>query len=203
MERREGNINLNHQEGYIGWHQEDCNGWQRINEESRGKTRRQHQPLSKNCCWKLHSCQSLLVAENYACQYQEEVQSAHWHHNHVTIHPISTYFACSSCDGLVNESVVLISNDPTHDYHAVLEHWKKYGMSLVPRENYYLKDLFRNSRSSRKYRAISNRFCRMPILSAMATSLSPRQCNTPNEGELCLPPFQMCLLTCMRNCEFE
>ena len=58
-------------------------------------------------------------AENYACQYQDEVQSAHWNHNQVTIHPISSYYACSSCDGVVNESLVFISNDLTHDYHAV------------------------------------------------------------------------------------
>ena len=58
-------------------------------------------------------------AENYTCQYHDEGQSAHWNHNQVTIHPISTYYACSSCDGLVNESLLLISNDLTHDYHAV------------------------------------------------------------------------------------
>ena len=58
-------------------------------------------------------------AENYACQYHDEGQSAHWNHNQVTIHPISAYYACSSCDGLVNESLVLISHDLTHDYHAV------------------------------------------------------------------------------------
>ena len=58
-------------------------------------------------------------AENYACQYQDKVQSAHWNHNQVTIHPISSYYACSSCDGVVNESLVFISNDLTHDYHAV------------------------------------------------------------------------------------
>ena len=58
-------------------------------------------------------------AEKYACQYQDEVQSAHWNHKQETIHPISTYYACSSCDGLVNESLVFVSNDLTQDYHAV------------------------------------------------------------------------------------
>ena len=61
----------------------------------------------------------MYFAENYACQYQDKGQSAHWNHNQVTIHPISTYYACSSCDVLVNESLVFISNDLTHDYHAV------------------------------------------------------------------------------------
>ena len=61
----------------------------------------------------------MYFAEKYACQYQEEVQSAHWHHVQVTIHPISTYYVCSNCDGLVNDGHVLISNDLTHNYHAV------------------------------------------------------------------------------------
>ena len=36
----------------------------------------------------------MYFAEN--CQYQDEVQWAHWNHNQVTIHPISTYYTCSS-----------------------------------------------------------------------------------------------------------
>ena len=35
----------------------------------------------------------MYFAEN--CQYQDEVQWAHWNHNQVTIHPISTYYTCS------------------------------------------------------------------------------------------------------------
>lgn len=31
-------------------------------------------------------------AENFACQYQDEVQVAHWHHERATIHPIVTYY---------------------------------------------------------------------------------------------------------------
>ena len=32
-------------------------------------------------------------AENFTCLYQHEVQSAHWHHEQVTIHPIAAYYA--------------------------------------------------------------------------------------------------------------
>ena len=116
-----------------------------VTQKSCGKSRRQHQPT---CCRKLPSCQStcsghtgstnssshcghdslftqktlvmvMYFAEKYACQYQEEVQLPHWHHTQVTTHPIRTCYACSSCEGLVNKSLVFISNDLTHDYHAV------------------------------------------------------------------------------------
>ena len=138
---------MNHQDGYIDWHQEECNVWPRSDEESTGTTRRQPQPTSRRTAG--GSCpllsehlflansqhkhyealrarrpfpQKTLVMVMYFaknCQYQDEVQWAHWNHNQVTIHPISTYYTCSSCDGLVNEGFVFISNDLTHDYHAV------------------------------------------------------------------------------------
>ena len=31
-------------------------------------------------------------AENYTCQYQGEVQAAHWHHEQATVHPTVTYY---------------------------------------------------------------------------------------------------------------
>ena len=58
-------------------------------------------------------------AENYACQFQEEVQSAHWHHQLVTIHPISCYYRCSHCEDKVYESVIFVTDDQQHDHHAV------------------------------------------------------------------------------------
>ena len=32
----------------------------------------------------------LEFAKNYCCQYQDEIQSAHWHHRQATVHPIVT-----------------------------------------------------------------------------------------------------------------
>ncbi|XP_041371083.1 uncharacterized protein LOC121384664 [Gigantopelta aegis] len=58
-------------------------------------------------------------AENFACLYQDEIQAAHWHHKQVTVHPIVTYYACRECKETTTESLVFISEDRVHDYHAV------------------------------------------------------------------------------------
>ena len=60
-------------------------------------------------------------AENYATFYQDEVQGAHWHHDQVTIHPVSSYYRCQNgdCTKTVNESMIFISNDLQHDHHSV------------------------------------------------------------------------------------
>lgn len=58
-------------------------------------------------------------AENYACTFQEEVQSAHWHHQQVTIHPISCYYRCRHCEDKIYESLIFVSDDQQHDHHAV------------------------------------------------------------------------------------
>ncbi|KAK7106653.1 uncharacterized protein [Littorina saxatilis] len=58
-------------------------------------------------------------AENFTCQYQQEVQAAHWHHDTVTLHPIVAYYKCPACETTTTESLVFISNDGKHDFHAV------------------------------------------------------------------------------------
>lgn len=58
-------------------------------------------------------------SENDTCVFQDEVQSAHWHHDQVTVHPIVTYYGCKTCAKPVCESMVFISNDLGHDHHAV------------------------------------------------------------------------------------
>ena len=60
-------------------------------------------------------------AENFTCVFQNEVQSAHWHHQQVTIHPTVVYYKCTKCSKVMTESVVAISDDLTHDYHAMHE----------------------------------------------------------------------------------
>ena len=49
---------------------------------------------------------------------QQEVQAAHWFHDQVTIHPSVTYYPCA-CGKMMTESLVFISSDLKHDYHAV------------------------------------------------------------------------------------
>ncbi|XP_071481427.1 uncharacterized protein [Diadema antillarum] len=58
-------------------------------------------------------------AENFVCKYQDEIQSAHWYHTNVTIHPIVCYHRCPTCDETMQESLVFITGDNRHTYHAV------------------------------------------------------------------------------------
>jgi len=44
---------------------------------------------------------NLDFAENYACVSQMEIQTAHWYHNQVTIHPIVAYYNCHQCQETV------------------------------------------------------------------------------------------------------
>ena len=58
-------------------------------------------------------------AENFKCGHQREVQSAYYSQNSVTIHPVVTYFNCNVCCKPVRESLILVSEDLTHDYNLV------------------------------------------------------------------------------------
>ncbi|XP_071835504.1 uncharacterized protein [Apostichopus japonicus] len=79
-------------------------------------------------------------AENYNCHYQDEAQSAHWSYNQATIHPVVAYFNCpeESCDEVVHESLMFVSDDRTHDQHAVhhfveiaTEYLRRQGISFT------------------------------------------------------------------------
>ena len=63
--------------------------------------------------------QVLDFAENYTCVQQDEIQSAHWYHEMVTIHPIVSFFQCPLCQKVVKEATIYISNDKNHDSHFV------------------------------------------------------------------------------------
>ena len=62
-------------------------------------------------------------AENYSCVAQQEVQSAHWSHNQVTIHSTVAYYRCQEegCEEIVTEHLIFVSDDKTHDAAAVQE----------------------------------------------------------------------------------
>ena len=64
-------------------------------------------------------------AENFSCLYQHEVKSAHWHHEQVTLHPVYTYYKCPNCEDCLTESIICVSDDNRHDYHAVLTFVKR------------------------------------------------------------------------------
>jgi len=92
-------------------------------------------PLSKhlfNAKWQQNQFSSLIkdipqnwvvwnldFAENYSCVCQMEIQSAHWYHQQVTVHPVVTYYNCEQCPEAVQEDVIFISDDLKHDAHAV------------------------------------------------------------------------------------
>lgn len=60
-------------------------------------------------------------AENYRCSSQDEIQSAHWAVNQVTVHPIVAWYNCQECEKshVSQEALIFISDDLTHDWHAV------------------------------------------------------------------------------------
>lgn len=50
---------------------------------------------------------------------QMEIQTAHWYHQQVTVHPVVAYYNCHQCQETVQEDILFISDDLTHDAHAV------------------------------------------------------------------------------------
>jgi hypothetical protein len=63
-------------------------------------------------------------SENFSTFYQQEISSAHWMKNLITIHPLVAYYSCPDCEGAtspVMDVLVFISDDNTHDNHAVQE----------------------------------------------------------------------------------
>ena len=63
-------------------------------------------------------------AENYRCTYQDEIASAYYSYEQVTIIPVQVFHRCigcevSECDETVSRSVLFISDDLNHDHHLV------------------------------------------------------------------------------------
>lgn len=53
-------------------------------------------------------------SENYRTMFQDEIQAAHWNHEQVTL-----FTACAWFEGGIKKSVVVVSDDLTHDKVAV------------------------------------------------------------------------------------
>jgi hypothetical protein len=59
-------------------------------------------------------------AQNFVHKVQNEPQAAHWHRHQTTLHPFVCYYLCpTSCNNLIRDEVVMISDDRTHDSYAV------------------------------------------------------------------------------------
>ena len=71
----------------------------------------------------LHSSETILMimdfAENLRTVYDNEIHAAHWNYQQVTIHPCICYYKCVNCELFMTDSVVIISDDLTHDSKAV------------------------------------------------------------------------------------
>lgn len=76
-------------------------------------------------------------AENYSCFFQDEIQLAYWVRNQVTIHPVVNFYKCQNrgCDSQVMESIVFISDDNVHDYHAVNSYMELVARHLIQKRN--------------------------------------------------------------------
>jgi len=97
--------------------------------------------------------------ENYACRHQDETQGAHWHYDQVTIHPIVTYYHCPSegCNEITHESLVFISNDHKHDYHAVQHFVKKSNQYLLEQQGLvFNKEIHFSDRAPTQYKSKAN-----------------------------------------------
>lgn len=77
-------------------------------------------------------------ARNKTLEYQDEIKSAYYQQGQVTMHPIVVYYHQSPEDGqLTRESLIFLSDDLGHDFHAVnyyleksLEHFKSKEMNF-------------------------------------------------------------------------
>ena len=72
-------------------------------------------------------------AEDYRCQSQQEVQSAYWNPEQVTIHPMVSY--CKEGGKLLHKrAMAVISDEPKHDagtIFAILQKIMNYVTSTV------------------------------------------------------------------------
>ena len=84
-------------------------------------------------------------AENYVCSYQREVQSAYYAHDSSTVHPIVTYYRCSTCDKSITESLIMVSNDLNHDYHLVNRFQQEVCRHLTTTRNVKISKMYRYS----------------------------------------------------------
>ena len=67
-------------------------------------------------------------SENYSCRFQNEVQSAFFDTNQVTIHPMMMYY--KKDDVLIKHSLNVISDDLKHDAHVVHKCREKWSRPL-------------------------------------------------------------------------
>lgn len=93
-----------------------------------GVTMRQHlnsafwqEQQFNQCKQNLDKSQVIAVydfAQNYTTMYQDAIKSSEFGKNQITLHPIPAYY-WDSAGNLTRETIVIASDDLTHDYLAV------------------------------------------------------------------------------------
>ncbi|XP_071507484.1 uncharacterized protein [Diadema antillarum] len=84
-------------------------------------------------------------AENFKCEHQREVQSAYYSHDAATVHPVVTYYICPTCLETVTESIVMVSDDLTHDHHLVHEFHRRVTKHLTATRGLNITKFYRFS----------------------------------------------------------
>ena len=74
-------------------------------------------------------------AENYTCRPQDAPQGCHWNNTQCTIHPVVASYNCTveDCSEVITDSIIFISEDLTHDHHAV-HHFVSSSVLLLKEE---------------------------------------------------------------------
>ena len=73
-------------------------------------------------------------AENFLCKYQDEVQSARWGYNQVTVHPTVLTYCCPHCSDTVTDYLIFLSDDLCHDaslVKTILAHTMEHLQSVM------------------------------------------------------------------------
>lgn len=95
----------------------------------------------KQCQDNLKPGQVMVVmdfSENYNCKFQNEVQTAFFDQNQVTVHPFMTYYLKD--ESLVKHAIIVISDDTKQDNHSV----NAYRNAMIEKlsENIDVKQVF-------------------------------------------------------------
>lgn len=100
-------------------------------------------------------------AENYACKSLNEIQSAYWNQNAVTLHPVVLYYK-NECGELKHKSMVVVSDEMGHNSSTVLTfidrvvpEVKKY-VPTVKKIHYYTDSPTSQYRNKTIFRVVAN-----------------------------------------------
>ena len=85
-------------------------------------------------------------AENDTCRPQDAPQGCHRNNTQCTIHPVVASYNCAvdNCSDVITDSIIFISDDLTHDHHAV-QHFVRRSVQLLKEEGIPFNNLIQFS----------------------------------------------------------